>query len=75
MVNSAGRKERKKIGTQIIVNLILFALVTLCVMVDGIHASAHPDHVSLFTRPSTCTPQGYIGHASVIGVTLSFVSS
>ena len=64
------KEEHKFIG---IINLFLFVLAalfvlaTLCVTADGMRASAHPD---LFTRPSTRTPQGSIGRASVIGATL-----
>ena len=67
------RKKRKKNGRRqeckFILNLILFVLATLCVTVDGLHVSARPDPASLLTRPSTCMLQGYVGCASVIGVT------
>ena len=42
--------------------LILFVLVTLCVTVDGMYVSAHPDLVSLFTRPSMQMSQGLCIH-------------
>ena len=49
-------KERKKIGTQTLTNVFLFVVVTLCDMAANMHASACPDPVSLFTRPSPAVP-------------------
>ena len=65
------KKERKKIGTQNYNQLIfVFVFATLCVTVDAMHASAHSDLASLFTRPSMHMPQGCIGNVSMIGATL-----